>query len=85
MCYLAVVMSYYALFLLSNRMKDILSIAMLGLLFYTGVFGFHGNILSEEFVKFHNSRTDVTWEVMLIVRFFRHSATSDNRTIESLK
>jgi len=43
---------------------SIFTITTLGL-FLTGVFGFHGNTLSEEFVKFHNSRTDVTWKVIL--------------------
>ena len=45
-------------------MRAILTITLLELLLDTVAFGFHGNILSDEFVTFHNSRTDVTWKVM---------------------
>jgi len=36
---------------------------VLGFVLSTGVFGVHGDVLSAEFVKFHNSRSDVTWKV----------------------
>ena len=36
---------------------------VLGFVLSTGVLGVHGDVLSAEFVKFHNSRSDVTWKV----------------------
>ena len=44
-------------------MKATLVILVLKVLVFADAFAVDGHILSEDFVNFHNSRTDVTWKV----------------------
>ena len=47
-------------------MKATLVILVLEALVLTGAIAANVNLLSEDFVNFHNSRTDVTWEVRIL-------------------
>jgi len=47
-------------------MKATLVILVLEALALAGAIAANANLLSEDFVNFHNSRTDVTWEVRIL-------------------